>query len=419
MYAARTTTESFELAANGAGSGPELGKKAGPYDGEFLDIEVIESSEGLHALEADWRALFEARHNCPYSQSFDYLSAAWECVARPRGRKLKLVVGRHFGRTVLIWPLVAFTRRHARWLGSEKTEYRDVLVLPSAKSDIWIQIAWHFIRSELGFDWIFLQDVKKDSAVAELLENHISMSKKVSTPSRFLDCQEWPNWDAFLTSRRKKLRSDQRRQWRRLEALGNISFRIVKDADAIEPTITWMLDRKIEWFDRAGLNERSFSSPENRQFFCTVARHAHNSKTLFLATLCLDDTIIAAVYGIVVRGEMTFICFSYDFQYENYSPSRLAMSRMLEWAFDNRLTCVDFMPSTPSYKFDWTNDEFEVSDWTVPCTARGKLIAFWCHASLRRCIARTYATLATIVPKFLLPLRIRNGVRRALLIGFE
>lgn len=416
MHAARTEPETADVAVDDVGNAPSNTAHR-TSDQVGLQLEMIDNPADIWALEDDWRALFNACPDGSYFQSFDYLSAAWECVASARGRILNIIVGRYFGRVVIIWPLVSFSKHQARWLGSEKTEYRDVLVLPSPESDSQVLATWKFIQSECGFDWIFLQDIKKDSTIDRVLAKHAPPSQKISAPSRILDCGAWESWDDFLASRRRKLRADQRRQCQRLEKLGSVTFRIINSDDAIEPTIKWMIDRKVEWFDRVELDERSFRSQEYRKFIATAARHAHQSNNLFLATLCVDENIVAVVYAIVFHSEMTFICFAYDFEYEKYSPGRLAMTKMLEWAFENKMSSIDFMPSTPEYKYDWTNDEFEVFDWYIPCSGRGWLITRWLNSRSRKHLVDLHAKLVALITPGLFPLTIREAVRRVLLIS--
>lgn len=111
MYAPRKTPEK---------SGPirptdrsvSAKEKLAASNDDILQLEVIEDPADVRALEADWRALIEARPGYSHFQSFNYLFAAWECVASPRGRRLTLVVAKHYGRVVLIWPLVSFMDGH-------------------------------------------------------------------------------------------------------------------------------------------------------------------------------------------------------------------------------------------------------------------------------------------------------------------
>ncbi len=87
-----------------------------------VKFALVTDSEGLNALEADWRTLHAQSEHAPYFVSFDWMSAAWECVASPNGRQLRVVVGRCGNRVVLIWPLIIYQRGHAYMLGSEKFE---------------------------------------------------------------------------------------------------------------------------------------------------------------------------------------------------------------------------------------------------------------------------------------------------------
>ncbi len=277
------------------------------HHADMLQFEIITELAEFKALEADWQTLYNAISHKSYFQNFEYLLAAWQCVAHQRGRSLKLIVGRQRGAVVIIWPLVTFSQRHGRWLGSEKCEYRDVLISPSPDANDWLRAAWEYIRSELDFNWVLLQDVRQGSTLGVFLDSNAIVARKVTQPSRFLDCGTWENWEEFWASRSKNLRSDQKRQWRRMADLGPVEFNIIHDRPAVRGTINWMLGRKIEWLDRSGLEERSFKSSENRDFLITTAENAFDTGNLLLATLSVKGEPVAVVYSLIFREEMSFI----------------------------------------------------------------------------------------------------------------
>ncbi len=75
--------------------------------------EIVTEAEDFRRLRGDWDDLFRRAANPDVSQSFEWVFAAWEAVARPRSGRLNIVVLRENGRAVLIWPLAVY--RHRRY----------------------------------------------------------------------------------------------------------------------------------------------------------------------------------------------------------------------------------------------------------------------------------------------------------------
>ena len=103
-----------------------------------LTFDVIRDERGFDALRGDWERLWEQLPATRLFVSFDWCRQGWNCVGKFRGRELHVVVVRDEDEIIAIWPL-AITHekgcRVARWLGSEGSDTRDLLVHPKVDSD--------------------------------------------------------------------------------------------------------------------------------------------------------------------------------------------------------------------------------------------------------------------------------------------
>ena len=211
----------------------------------------------------------------------------------------------------------------------------------------------------------------------------------------------------------RKLRSDQRRQWRRIASLGEeVKFETIKTKEGVRAGLDWMIRHKLVWLNASKIDEVTFGSPEYRAFINSVVQDAFDTKHLYFAKLSVGNEIVAAGVGYKYRTEFTFHIFTYDAAWQNFSPARLLLEKMIKWCFDNKVALFDFLPGEEPYKGIWANDENIVTDYLIPMTPRGWLITKW-HATGLSTLANN-KLLAAIYRR--LPRALRQRVGRVLMV---
>ncbi|MGH6839763.1 MAG: hypothetical protein ACREDT_13395, partial [Methylocella sp.] len=165
---------------------------------------IIRDPAEFLALEDEWRSLFDRVPGAYLAQSFDWCRAGWETVAAPRGRRLFVLVTREEGRTVLIWPLVEAKYgpcRVLRPLGSEATEYLNLLVEDGPETARRVSTAWEMLQQTRGVDILNLVNVRSDTALHGLL----SQDRRCRIHKRYLLLWvRWPHatgWNGYWRSR--------------------------------------------------------------------------------------------------------------------------------------------------------------------------------------------------------------------------
>lgn len=339
---------------------------------ENFQIDVVENSNDFEALEHDWRNLYERANEPHYFQSFDWLSRAWKHVASARGRRLSILVGRCDGRVVLIWPLMR-DGLQVRLLASDKAEYRGLIVEDSPQAGFWMQTAWDTLKTFKNVDVFHFQDVQSGSPLAQFLRGKKGFGWEHRKRSRVIRLDRFANWENYATTLPKKLRSDQRRQWRRLADTGDpVRLKVLDSKEEIEEGLNWLFHHKLKWLKINGINETTFGSPEYVSFIHDAVQNAFNSKdVLYFMKLCVGEIIISAGYGYKSGDVFTFYMFAYDISWQTYSPGRLLLEKMLRWGFQSSVVLFDLMPGEESYKGIWANDELGVTDYVLPVTLRG------------------------------------------------
>jgi len=167
-------------------------------------------------------------------QSFDWIRRSWEHIARVRGQKLFVVVGRRAGKVVLIWPPVRFRKllmQTAEWIGGEHICRNDVLVEDAPEAGEWLEAAWSFVTKTVDFMW--LNRMGDDAALGPLIHRVMGVVSSVEeTP--YVDWADWPDWEAYWRKRTKNVRKGLARRRRRFEEQGKVGFGFVTSPEEIE-----------------------------------------------------------------------------------------------------------------------------------------------------------------------------------------
>ncbi len=379
-----------------------------------MTFEVVGDSDRFAGLDADWRALAGRATNGHFFYDFDWLWRTWERVAAPRGRALRLLVGRCNGRVELIWPLM-IDGRHLRMLSSDQFEYRDVLLGDGGGNGVaartWLRAAWREVLRLPGADVAVFEDIRPGSHLADLFAEHGASGWRIDIPIRTIRLERYAGWDAFAATRSAKLMRDQRRQWRRLRGTGaDPRFEIVTDPAAVAPTLDWLLARKSDWLARQGLDAPLFASPEYRALLQAATADALALGHLVLARLVVGERPISGVLGYRYRDEFTFQIFAYDPAWQSYSPSRLAMECLIRWCFDAGVRIFDFMPGDQPFKDVWGDEIATVSNFLIPLSRSGRLWARWYASDAVEHLEKSWV----IDAGRRLPLRWRQIIRQTL-----
>ena len=355
-----------------------------------LAFGVVADEQEFRSLEPEWRELLERVRHRNYFQSFDWTWRSWEHIARIRGQKLFVVVGRRAGRVVLIWPLVRFRKlllRTAEWIGGEESRYGDVLVEDAPEAAEWLEAAWTCVTRRLDFMW--LNQMRDDAALVPFLQRVEGVGRHVAA-APYVDWSDWSDWEAYCRSRTKSHRKDLRRRRRRLEEQGSVRLGFVSSPDEIGETLDWMVAHKAEWLRSRGLRTRAggIDSADALEFYRASIADARASGHLCLATLTLNGQVLAAELAFRYQGTVAGVLAAYDLAWDKYAPGKLLTADLLRWALENDCAIYDFMPVGESYKYSWAPREAEITTYLVPCSLRGRVLVAWRRSRLGATVRR-------------------------------
>jgi CelD/BcsL family acetyltransferase involved in cellulose biosynthesis len=146
--------------------------------------------------------------------------------------------------------------------------------------------------------------------------------------------------------RPKVIRKDVPYQIRRLEKIGELKFKFVKDLENIDHymDIYYCIYSK-SWQKRESLGPT---------FHRDLAKIAAKSGWLRLAFLFLDDIPISTQFWIVYDGYANILKTVYDKHFQKYSPGKILTAEMIKYVIDHdNVEAFDYGQGDEEYKKDW------------------------------------------------------------------
>lgn len=177
--------------------------------------------------------------------------------------------------------------------------------------------------------------------------------------------------DEYLSQRSKNVRQELRRRKTRLEELGKLEFRVIKNNDKIDKYIDYYYEVYAKsWKKREGTGPT---------FHRDLAKLAIEKGWLRLGFLFLNDTPIASQFRIVFKEVCFFLKTAYDAQYRKYGPGIILLSEMIKYIIDvDNVTEIDFGPGNEPYKKSWAARKREMKRLLVfNRNPKGFLLAFF------------------------------------------
>jgi CelD/BcsL family acetyltransferase involved in cellulose biosynthesis len=360
--------------------------------------EIIRDPAEFLALEGEWRSLFDRVPGAYLAQSFDWCWAGWETVAAPRGRRLFVLVLREEERAVLIWPLVEAKYgpcRVLRPLGTEASEYHNLLVEDGPETTRRISTAWEMLRRTPGIDMLNLANVRFDTALYGLLTQDRRCHMRA--PSLLLWVR-WPyatRWDGYWRSRSGHHRGAVNRKRRRLADRGRINFEVVESADRFAALVDWILPHKRAWLARRGLWNDWLFTASYREFLRLAGWRIRGRSRLVVFLLSLDGAPVAALMSCIDGKRVESLIGTFDNRYAAVSPGQTLEAECIRWALEHGLE-FDFRIGGDPYKESWANERGSLATFARPLTAKGAVLVLLLRLAIR------------------LPAPVRNRIKSAL-----
>jgi CelD/BcsL family acetyltransferase involved in cellulose biosynthesis len=360
------------------------------------ETEFVTDLTRLLSLEHEWDSLVARVPDAEVFATFPFVLAS--CRWLHPDARLHVLVFRTAGRVVGIAPFVCQTRgvlKVIQFIGHGSADYGDVLV-EGAFRDVFGDL----LRTRLHGLNLVLRNVRADSPNRCLFEG--------LTRGQYLVCAQNPfvaiagAVTEYLSGTRKRVVQDGRRQLRRLQDLGSVTFTSVTSETEVAPALDALVTFKSQRRYRHDVAINPFKQTDRRRFLEEVCQATLRRGQLRLELLRLNDVPIAAHVGIVFRDKFYYFLPGFSYSHARYSPGRLLMQRAIELSFQGGLREFDFLNGDELYKHEWSTQIRETLTFHSLRPAALSWIYGWWYGRLK-------PALRSRQPLFMLVRRLRTG----------
>lgn len=232
-----------------------------------LTVTVLKTMAEFEAMEPEWRELFAAAERPSTFQRHRWLRLSWELVWRRVPHRLRVVLVREDGVLVMAGAFVLTIHRlmpSVEFLSSGTPQCHDLLWCPSDRVPEHAHALLEALRAEMRLPRILRPSrLRKDSPLhAAVAAAGLRRRVRGTIPGAYVALRDYADYDAYLATLSKKLRSDHGRQLRRL---GEMSLAVTRETGAgVGEALRWLFDVKRQWLVTKGQKAEWLSSGPHR-----------------------------------------------------------------------------------------------------------------------------------------------------------
>jgi CelD/BcsL family acetyltransferase involved in cellulose biosynthesis len=331
-------------------------------------VQIVTEEQDLIGLAPAWDDLYARAYKPFVTQSFEWVYSVWKNLIR-HGR-LRFISVWQKDRLALVWPAV-IVPYHRFWTAevpvASPGDYIDFLAETSPETPVLARLAWQ--NRSRNADLTIVSRVRASSLLHQVITGEAAKPLQTQ-PARYLDWTQFTDWNAYYRNLSER-RSIARRQ-RRLIDLGNVSFKAVDGINEVRTLSEWMLRHKEIWLSAKGRQSTWVGSKRYEDFLQSIPQELKKFGYIAAFGLFLDARTIAVQICVVGMSRIILLHNAYDQEFREFSPQHILTIRVLEWAYERRLT-VDFCVGSEPYKNGFAPENCPVEDYRFPNSWFGKL----------------------------------------------
>ncbi len=349
-----------------------------------LQFEIVRNRAGFDALEAEWTDLFA---RCGRAQQvFQTFAWNWHWTRtfldpnRYDGDKcpIAVLIGRRGGRLVTLWPMTIERRgglKEVAWMGEPVSQYGDVLLDDTIADPLQVlRAGWAHVVRTLKPDLARLRKVRQDAAIAPLLDELGSLHT-IELEAPYIDLTRSTSFAAYEERFPSRARRNRRRQMRRLEEAGSVSFRHLDEGEAASNYAAAGIEMKRRWLVDRGQVSPALADARMACFMSSVAADSRHSTATRVGVLLCDDKPAAIQIGFTARHTRVLHVIAYDRAFEKMAAGVLHLEEAIRQGFEEGLCRIDLLAPKAEYKLDWADGTVAVIDHAIGLSIRGRLYA--------------------------------------------
>lgn len=164
------------------------------------------------------------------------------------------------------------------------------------------------------------------------------------------------SFENYWALRSKNTRIDIDRKERRLERVGEVTFKRYHNEQGLLELESFfdMLQTRDGYKDRLGTMQ---SYEKDRIFITELMRNENLTPYIHFTSLTVNDTPIAYHFGFQDRHTLYYYKPAYSTEYMKYSPSRILLKRLTLDCVESKINIFDFLLGDEPYKYNWSTSE--------------------------------------------------------------
>jgi CelD/BcsL family acetyltransferase involved in cellulose biosynthesis len=249
----------------------------------------------------------------------------------------------------------------------------------------------HRWATENGIDFVSVRRIptKIGDTVNPLVANNLVRCEQTGQ----LDISD--GWEIFYRLRMKtRLRADIRRQQKRLTEIGKLEFAVASTLEEALLFTDIMIQQKQQRYLEMGITNQ-FKDEEAKYFYKLATKKLWMDGDIHVAALKIGEEVIATHWGARSQGHFYYLMPTHaGGDWAKYSPGKVLLQYLVEWACINQDVTFDFTVGAESYKADWCDSSMPLYRYEIPITLKGRIFS---HAlALRdRIKSRSLASMRT------------------------
>lgn len=335
-----------------------------------LRIQVVTSDLDFASLGDQWQQLAAIDEQATLFNDWVWNSLWWKHYKHLGELHVVLVYSVIYGEEQLVGvgPFYRCSSR-ATWLGTVDTlrfigtggdtspDDLNILAHPSLQTEVANVICDHLFDEQ--FQRILLADVSQRSAFYQAFKSRATdTSGYVRTPvthtRQYADLPA--DWSAYRAQISRNTHKQIKRRQNRLNALGNVELDICRTEQEVETAFDALVRLHVSRWQAKG-HSGSFGSDLYCRFHLALMHRLFTEDQLWLATLKVDNDIIAVEYMFLYKHVLLFFQTGFNPEFEYLSPGHVMIAHAIQQAIATGVRRVDFLKGEYGYKSSYANQE--------------------------------------------------------------
>lgn len=322
-------------------------------------------------LKTEWNTLEDNSNITPF-QTFYWQKKWFDTIGSKRNIQPFIIKVYLNYKCIAIFPF-CMKKKYLKviyWNGGIQTDYNLPLINYKYYNNENLNIIWTNILDKIKpYDLIMLNKLpefingNKNLLIDMLKKKYLTSSYQLILNNKNLE-----------KLKNKKIIKDNKRQIRRLSKLGNLKFIIAENKEERKEIIEKMIFQKSQRYITTNSWDM-FSEKENIIFYTKLNKNLNKISNFHYSCIKLNNEIIATHLGFYDRKNFYYLMPSFDInKYHSYSPGKILIQYLIEWAIKNNLEIFDFTVGNEYYKKLWSNNSFNIFDYEKAGSFIGKII---------------------------------------------